>query len=123
MDRQADHKKQNVAKWTFADAAGAIVGPLALGAAIEMGSGWRTLYTLTATQSTATLAIAARFPFPSGRAKAPGEGTEQGPARFVDGLRKAIAASKQGSVLRWLALLELANSMLDVLFGFVALTS
>ena len=39
----------------------------------------------------------------------------------MDGLLKAIAALKQGSVLRWLALLELANLMLDVLFGFLAL--
>jgi len=70
IHRQPDRKEQNMAKWTFAGAAGAVVGPLALGAAIEMGSGWRTLYALTATLSSAALAIAARSAFPAGRAKA-----------------------------------------------------
>ena len=40
---------------------------------------------------------------------------------FLDGLRGTIALLRRRTVLRWLALLEVANLMLDVLHGFLAL--
>jgi FSR family fosmidomycin resistance protein-like MFS transporter len=49
------------------------------------------------------------------------EQPEESPPSFREGLRGALRALKRGEVLRWLALLEAANLMLDVLFGYLAL--
>jgi len=80
---------------------------------------------VTAVISAGVFVLAARFAFPPGEAAlAPGESPGAAPEdrrSFREGLRGALHALKRGSVLRWLALLELANLMLDVLFGFLAL--
>jgi FSR family fosmidomycin resistance protein-like MFS transporter len=43
------------------------------------------------------------------------------PTDLLRGLRRTLAALRRREVLRWLLLLELANLMLDVLHGFLAL--
>jgi FSR family fosmidomycin resistance protein-like MFS transporter len=48
---------------------------------------------------------------------APGAGADPGPAGF----RSALAAARRPAVLRWLVLLQVADLLLDVLTGFVAL--
>jgi FSR family fosmidomycin resistance protein-like MFS transporter len=120
MDHDPLRKDQNMARWTLAGAAGAVAGPLALGLVAGLGAGWRDLYFFSAAAAAGVLGLAARFSFPAFAL-----GTRQGPQgsthSFREGLRGAIRALKRGTVLRWLALLEFANPMLDVLFGFLAL--
>ena len=121
MDRDPVRKDQNMARWTFAGGAGAVVGPLTLGVGGGIGLGWRELYLVTAILSAGALALTARFAFPREAPPGHSEDPDEEPLSFLEGLRGALRALRRGSVLRWLALLELANLMLDVLFGFLAL--
>ncbi len=130
MDRAPSRRDQNMARWTFAGSVGAVAGPLALsllaGKVFRYGSTrsaitpWRGLYLAAAAAAAGMVILAARFAFPPGRAPRPRAAGEHAPG-FLDGLRGALAALKNPEVLRWLALLELANLMLDVLMGFIAL--
>ena len=118
MDRDPRRRDRNMALWTFAGAAGAVIGPLALSAASGLESGWRILYALSAVLSVAVVLAASRA-FPAGPPAAHDlDGQALG---FRDGIRGALRALRRASVVRWLALLELANLMLDVLFGYLAL--
>ncbi len=44
-----------------------------------------------------------------------------GPSPVLEGLRDVLRALKRWPVLRWLALLQASDLMLDVLFGYLAL--
>jgi FSR family fosmidomycin resistance protein-like MFS transporter len=59
-------------------------------------------------------------PHPHGSSIA-GDAPEEAPLQFRAGLRGALKALRRGEVVRWLVLLELANLMLDVFFGYLAL--
>jgi len=119
MDRQPRRKDQNMARWTFAGSAGALVGPLALGGLAGVGLGWRGLYAATAAASVAVLALAAKVAFPANGARRRHSRSKRFTLR---GVAAAVArALSNREVVRWLVLLELANLMLDVLFGFLAL--
>lgn len=48
MDLEPGRREQNMARWTFAGLLGVTAGPLALGAAVALGGGWRELYALFA---------------------------------------------------------------------------
>jgi MFS transporter, FSR family, fosmidomycin resistance protein len=120
MDRDPKRRDQNMARWTFAGSAGAVIGPLALGLALTLGSGWRLLYLLTAVLSIGILALTARFAFPVRASRLPRHARKNAP-RFREGVAGAVRALRRKDVLRLLALLESANLMLDVLFGFLAL--
>ena len=125
MDRYPDRRDKNMARWTFAGSAGAVVGPLALGAGLSLGTGWRALYLATAAMSAGALVLAARFAFPAAGSARGAPAEEEGlvglQVGLMEGFRGALRALKRVSVLRWLVLSELANLMLDVLFGFLAL--
>jgi FSR family fosmidomycin resistance protein-like MFS transporter len=55
------------------------------------------------------------------RPASPVDGEQAGLPQFAAALRSLGGALRRGEVLRWLALLEFANLMLDVLLGFLAL--
>jgi FSR family fosmidomycin resistance protein-like MFS transporter len=122
MDRDPARRDQNMARWTFAGSAGALAGPLALGLS---GSwpGWRGLYVVIAAASAMILVLAARVAFPPRGLPVPHspEEADERPPTLAAGLRALAGALRSGEVLRWLVLLELANLMLDVLTGFLAL--
>ncbi len=120
MDRDPARKEKNMARWTFAGSAGAVVGPLSLGGAAGIGLGWRGLYLSVAILSVLALVLTLRRAFPSTGHEARGD-TAEDTLSLRDGLLGALRALGRGDVLRWLALLEAANLMLDVLFGFLAL--
>ncbi len=123
MDREPGRRDQNMARWTLAGSAGALVGPLALGGLAGAGLGWRGLYAAIAAVSLAALVLAARVAFPRGTPPAAAERGEAGeePVTIRAVARDVLRALARGTVVRWLILLELANLMLDVLFGFLAL--
>jgi MFS transporter, FSR family, fosmidomycin resistance protein len=117
MDAEPERGEQNMARWTFAGSLGVAIGPLALGLAVLLGSGWRGLYVAFAVLALALLGLTWRLPLKP--ASSLGEGEDL--CQLGSGLRALANALRQGEVLRWLALLEFANLMLDVLLGFLAL--
>jgi FSR family fosmidomycin resistance protein-like MFS transporter len=121
MDADPTRHEQNMARWTFAGSVGVVAGPLALGAAMILGLGWRGLFLLFAGLTLTLLAVACRTPFADSRSSAgEGQGAEQ-KTGLVAGVANALRALRRGEVLRWLTLLEFSDLMLDVLLGFLAL--
>jgi FSR family fosmidomycin resistance protein-like MFS transporter len=121
MDANPTRHEQNMARWTFAGSVGVVAGPLALGAAMILGLGWRGLFLLFAGLTLTLLAVAHRTPFADSRSSAgEGQGAEQ-KTGLVAGVANALRALRRGEVLRWLTLLEFSDLMLDVLLGFLAL--
>jgi FSR family fosmidomycin resistance protein-like MFS transporter len=106
-----NQRERRMAWWTLAGSFGYVGGPVLLAAALWVGLGWRgALFALAL--AALPLAFAARaVPFPR-----PKDG-----ASLVRGLISALRALGRREVLRWLALLEAADLLLDVLFGFLAL--
>ena len=110
-------QEQHMARWNLAGSAGAVTGPLLLIAVLAAGGTWRVAYLLLAAAALAAVAVLAR----SGRAliAAPPDGAD-GPAGWSAGLREAAAAARRGEVARLLVLIEVADYLLDVLTGFLA---
>jgi MFS transporter, FSR family, fosmidomycin resistance protein len=118
MDGDPRRQDQNMAQWTLAGSAGALVGPLALGLLEGTGFGWRGLYLAAGIASVGALALAVRAGV--GRPTLPHPHAADA-IRFFAGLRSALKAMRRREVVRWAVLMEIANLMLDVLFGFLAL--
>ncbi len=119
MDSAPGRREQNMARWTFAGSAGMTAGPLALAVAAALGLGWRWLFAGSAILAAACLLLARCYPFD--RARARRVTSDVGLAPVLEGLRDALRALKRRPVLRWLALLQASDLMLDVLFGYLAL--
>ena len=128
LDAAPDRRPQFMARWALAGALGAVAGPALLSAVVAAGGSWRAAYLVTAAAGAASwlgLATAGRGAAaaappgtgPPGETMAPGAGPDPAPAGF----RAARRAARQPAVLRWLVLLQVADLMLDVLTGFVAL--
>jgi MFS transporter, FSR family, fosmidomycin resistance protein len=120
MDEQPQRREQNMARWTFAGSLGVVLGPLALGAALHLGLGWRGLQLVFAAISLAVLLLAFRHIHPP---RINPEDQEPGlsPATFLKGLKSALQALRRPNVLRYMLLLEFADLMLDILLAFLAL--
>ena len=136
MDADPGRRAQHMARWNLAGSAGSVAGPLLLVAVAAAGGGWRTAYLLLAGAAAVACLGVARFgPLP---ARGPGSTEEQGPAKRDQllspadraesvpdledaNLRQAVSALGRGDVRRWLVLLEVADLLLDVLSGFLAL--
>ncbi|HCE17777.1 MAG TPA: MFS transporter [Anaerolinea thermolimosa] len=117
MDVQPHRHEQNMARWTFAGSVGVTAGPLALGAAIALGLGWRGLFLVFAGVRLVALVLTWRMLSPA----APETKADEPRLSFAEGLRNALRALKRGEVVRWLVLLEFSDLMLDVLYGYLAL--
>jgi FSR family fosmidomycin resistance protein-like MFS transporter len=130
MDSTPDRHEQNMARWTFAGSVGVVVGPLALGAAVALGLGWRGLYLVFAGLTLVLLVITRRV-YPTtlpqkrrGPDRTPERVRESTPPRrstLAAGVMDALRALRRPAVLRWLTLLTFSDMMLDVLLGFLAL--
>ena len=142
MDAAPDRQPQHMARWTLAGSAGAVCGPLLVAAVLGAGSGWRLAFVLVACcglaawLAVATTARAARessgdvgsglvAPAAMGSGDpdaAPGGGTSgDAAAAGWPGWRKTAAIVGRSGALRWLALLQAADLLLDVLTTFLAL--
>ena len=116
MDTNPDRREQNMVRWTLAGSVGVVAGPIALGVATTLELGWRRLFLIFAGLTLIPLAAAYRFRLTSEQ-HTPQENDSGLRAGIVDALR----AMRRVEVLRWLALLECSDLMLDVLMGFLAL--
>jgi FSR family fosmidomycin resistance protein-like MFS transporter len=109
MDVDPARREHNMARWTLAGAIGALAGPLLVGACAAGGLGWRALFASFGALA-ALLALRVR--------RQPAGEHENGDR---PGLREAARVLVDREVLRWLVLGELANLLLDVFLGFLAL--
>lgn len=114
MDNDPSRREQNMARWTFAGSLGVVVGPVALSAAAALALGWRGLFLFFTGMSLGLVGVVRRFSFSDVPTLAKG-------TSFLEGVRAALQALRRREVLRWLALLEFSDLMLDVLLGFLAL--
>jgi MFS transporter, FSR family, fosmidomycin resistance protein len=127
MDARPDRQAQVMARWDLAGAAGAVAGPLLLTAVLASGGGWRAGYLVLAGISALIWlgALLRGRPQPDSRtdaadaAEAEAEEAEQRPwtARFGE----IGTALRDWGTLRWLLLIEVADLLVDVFTGFLAL--
>lgn len=117
MDSDPQRHEQLMARWTLAGSLGVVAGPLALGAALWLGLGWRGLFLTFTVLALALVALAWPQRFPNGH----GEEASDLLAGLRTGWRNALIALRRREVWRWLILLEFSDFMLDILLGFLAL--
>lgn len=120
MDTDPKRHEQLMARWTLAGSLGVVLGPLALGAALAVGLGWRGLYVVLAVLTLGLVWVVWQAKQIGAPVGAPA-GAEDDRPDLLGGLRGAWRAMRQWRVLRWLVLLEFSDFMLDVLLGFLAL--
>jgi FSR family fosmidomycin resistance protein-like MFS transporter len=119
MDSQPDRREANMARWTFSGSLGVVAGPLLLSAGLALGVGWRVLFLLSAALMGLLVWRARRVPLHKSDLAA--NHNESLPSLLTAGISDAFAALRRRNVLRWLVLLEFADLLGDVLFGFLAL--
>jgi MFS transporter, FSR family, fosmidomycin resistance protein len=112
MDLEPSSTEGNMTRWVLAGSLGNVLGPLAMGGAVAIGSGWRGATLASALLTVPVLVAATRLRFPD-----PDPDTTDLRAAG----RGAIAALRERRVLRWLALLQLTDLLGDVFLGFTAL--
>ncbi len=111
MDLAPERREQNMARWTLAGSFGYVGGPVVIAVALWVGVGWRGALAGLALVALGLTLAARRLP-----ALAHMDG-----GSLVQSLAAALRALRRREVLRWLALLEAADLLLDVLFYFLAL--
>ena len=151
MDAWPDRQAQVMTRWDLAGSTGAVAGPLLLTAVLAAGGGWRVAYlALAAAAAAAWLGICLRDPL-SAASPAPdpdpadadppdadspdadSPGADSPGADLADAdspdrgrpwtarVREVLAALRDWPVLRWLVLLQVADLLVDVFTGFLAL--
>jgi FSR family fosmidomycin resistance protein-like MFS transporter len=120
MDLAPARRQHNMARWTLAGSLGLVAGPLVLGAATALGLGWRGVFFGFAGLTLFVLAATWRLPR-DGHQGSPQDRPALSGANFRAGVLGALRALRRREVLRWLALLEFADLLMDVLLGFLAL--
>lgn len=109
----------NMARWALAGSVGMLAGPLALAAAALAGAGWRELYLVFAALAGAL--VCATWRLEAGAFEATADAPERVGAALVRAAREALAELRRAAVVRWLALLQLADLLLDVFHAYLAL--
>jgi FSR family fosmidomycin resistance protein-like MFS transporter len=127
MDTWPERQAQVMARWDLAGAAGAVAGPLLLTAVLASGGSWRACYLVLAGISALIwLGAVLRRPAPAGPGPAgaqddaaEAEEAEQRP--WTARVAEIGAALRDWGTLRWLLLIEVADLLVDVFTGFLAL--
>jgi FSR family fosmidomycin resistance protein-like MFS transporter len=115
MDAWPDRQAHVMARWDLAGSTGAVAGPLLLAAVLAAGGGWRDAYLVLAGLAAVTwLGICLRNPH---GAAVPAD--EESPAGHW--ARELASALRNWPAVRWLVLLQVADLLVDVLTGFLAL--
>ena len=134
MDARPDRQAQVMARWDLAGAAGAVAGPLLLTAVLASGGGWRAGFLALAGISALIWlgALLRGRPQPDGREQPDGraaaaeaedaDGTDEAEQRsWTARFAEIGAALRDTGTLRWLLLIEVADLLVDVFTGFLAL--
>ncbi|MBO0831781.1 MAG: MFS transporter [Actinobacteria bacterium] len=112
MDAAPDRQAQHMAWWELAGSVGGLSGPLLAAAVLAGGGTWRLAFGLVAACGVAAWLVVARA---RGLPEA-----APGNERAWPGWRAAAATVRSSGALRWLALLEVSDLLLDVLTAFLA---
>jgi MFS transporter, FSR family, fosmidomycin resistance protein len=124
MDAWPDRQAQVMARWDLAGSTGAVAGPLLLTAVLAAGGGWRTAYlALAAAAAVAWLGTCLRDPVPAATdvPRAPDAPDALAGGGFWARAREVLAALRDWPTVRWVLLIEVADLLVDVLTGFLAL--
>lgn len=125
MDAAPEARERNMARWVLAGSVGALAGPLLVGAMARGGLGWRSVAVVLAATSALLVLVLWRLPPVAHLADDAngdeGDGAPTTLAALADGAREAWRALRRRAVVRWLALLELADLMVDGLLAYLAL--
>jgi MFS transporter, FSR family, fosmidomycin resistance protein len=124
MDAWPDRQAQVMARWDLAGSTGAVAGPLLLTAVLAAGGGWRTAYLgLAAAAAVAWLGTCLRDPVPAATDVPEASDASDGLAGggFWARARLVLAALRDWPTARWVLLIEVADLLVDVLTGFLAL--
>jgi FSR family fosmidomycin resistance protein-like MFS transporter len=141
MDTWPDRQAQMMTRWDLAGSTGGVAGPLLLAAVLATGGSWRDTYlALAGLAALAWLGLCLRRPRAgdavgagkaaeasgaggaAGGASKAGAGSNGGAERSwrVRG-REVLAALRDWGTVRWLVLLQVADLLVDVFTGFLAL--
>ncbi len=112
MDADPDRQEQHMARWNLAGSTGAVLGPLLLTGILAAGGSWRGGYLVVAGAAAVAWLGLARWRMPAGG--------DPGPPAPRQVPRQVVRALRRPGVLRWLAVLEVADLLLDVFTGFLA---
>jgi len=122
MDAWPDRQAQVMARWDLAGSTGAVAGPLLLTAVLAAGGGWRAAYlALAAAAALAWLGTCLRDPVPAAAPDAPDAPDDLADGGFWARAREVLRALRDWSTVRWVLLIEVADLLVDVLTGFLAL--
>jgi FSR family fosmidomycin resistance protein-like MFS transporter len=111
MDLDPPARERNMAAWTLAGSFGYVGGPLLLAAALWIGVGWRGAIAVLAAAALPLAFASARLP----------HGDDGHHPPLGASVRRALASLRRRDVLRWLAVLEAADLLIDVFHGYLAL--
>jgi len=114
MDLNPTRHEPLMARWTLFGSVGVVAGPLLVSGALALNLSWRGLFAGLALLTLLLVWIVWRQSRFNGQ-----------PTGETTGIRAAIGlalrALRKRNVLRWLALLESADLLLDIFLGFIAL--
>jgi MFS transporter, FSR family, fosmidomycin resistance protein len=123
MDAWPDRQARLMARWDLAGSAGALAGPLLLTVVLAAGGGWRAGFLALAAIAGLTWlgAFLRRVPGPPAADLPVAEEEEGASPSWRERARETVAALRSWRTLRWLLLTEVANLLVDVFTGFLAL--
>jgi FSR family fosmidomycin resistance protein-like MFS transporter len=125
MEAWPDRQAQIMARWDLAGSAGAVAGPLLLTAVLAAGGGWRVTYlVLAALALAAWLGTCGCEPHPvraAGTCPPATDGDPEPGVAWTTRAREVLAALRDWSAVRWALLTVVADLLVDVLTGFLAL--
>jgi FSR family fosmidomycin resistance protein-like MFS transporter len=116
MDLNPGREPHMMARWTLAGSVGNLLGPLLLAGGFAIGLSWRHGYWALALLALLLVLLVLLCPFP--RQVADQEGDGQRLRSLLTGLWQAV---RNSHLMRWIALLELSDLLLDVFSSYAAL--
>ncbi|MEM7802541.1 MAG: MFS transporter, partial [Chloroflexota bacterium] len=122
MDHQPKRRENNMALWTFSGSLAVVVGPLLLSGMLLLGQDWRFFFVSAGFISIIISIFLTRRRLESDTENDSAEDdADSSKQTLKKNLKIASTLLKKGAVWRWLALLQISDLMLDVLFGLLAL--
>ncbi len=119
MDLNPGRESQMMARWTVAGSLGDLLGPLLVSAGFSLALGWRWAFWMLAVVAIVLIAFLATRPIPSISGIQP---ESQNPAGGIKNLlSNLLEGVRNPQLLRWTALIQLSDLLMDVFGGYVAL--
>jgi MFS transporter, FSR family, fosmidomycin resistance protein len=116
MDLNPGREPHMMARWTVAGSVGNLLGPLLLAGGFTIGLSWRHGYWVLALLGLPLVLLVLLHPFPQRTVDQ--EGDRQRIGALLTGLWESVRNLK---LMRWIALLELSDLLLDVFSSYAAL--